>query len=166
MGANKIFFTKGMSEERELRQRIEGLLSQYPWIWNDSAKIIAIVWKDDLLNLGQDSKLLSAKGLLSYGWLQKVTDPSKIYEIFKDLQLINNNANSNIMEITTEKVPHKVSILNHLKKHGKITGKDAWRLYGCYRLSSVINRLNKSPEIHIVCKIIEGAKHGEYKLID
>ena len=35
-------------------------------------------------------------------------------------------------------------ILKHLQSRGSITGRISWERYGCYRLSSVINRLRKA----------------------
>lgn len=51
-------------------------------------------------------------------------------------------------------------ILLHLQKHGSITPLDALWEYGCYRLSSVINRLRRD---HIITtEPTEGkTKHGK-----
>jgi len=43
--------------------------------------------------------------------------------------------------VTTKRHPEK--ILSHLTRHGDITPMEAWNVYGCYRLSSVIQRLRK-----------------------
>jgi len=69
------------------------------------------------------------------------------------------------MEDWPEKIPHRIPVLLHLKSGKTLTGLQAWRLFGCYRLSSVINRLNKKPEINIVCNKVDGESYGQYKLI-
>ena len=38
---------------------------------------------------------------------------------------------------------HPEKVMSHLTRHGDITPMGAWNVYGCYRLSSVINRLRK-----------------------
>jgi len=43
--------------------------------------------------------------------------------------------------MTQEKASQKKAVLAHLKQYGRITPLEALRLYGCYRLSSVIFRL-------------------------
>ena len=100
-------------------------------------------------------------------WRKIVTPPEKIHQVFKELQLINNNHKSNTlnMENSPDKVPHRVPVLAHLESGKTLTGLKAWRLFGCYRLSSVIHRLNKDPKINIECTIPEGETHGKYKLI-
>ena len=57
-------------------------------------------------------------------------------------------------------------ILGHLIKHGTITGLDSWRHYGVYRLSSVINRLRKIPNVVIITEMVEvdGVKFARYTL--
>lgn len=158
-----------MSEVQDIKQRIKSILSVYgDWIWNDPAKVFVLVWKYEIKSMmDMDPKLLSAEGFLNGMWRDMVTDPALIYEVFKELQLINNNANSNTLNMknVAEKIPHRIPVLAHLKKHGTITGLQAWRLYGCYRLSDVVHRLNKNPEINIECKIVDGERYGEYKLI-
>ena len=159
-----------MSENQvELRTRIIRILSDYgPWIWNEPAKIFSIVWKDEVKSMMEmDPRLLTAEGFLNGMWRDMVTDPEKIYEVFKELQLKNNNHKSNTlnMENIAEKVPHRVPVLQHLKSGKTLTGLQGWKLFGCYRLSSVINRLNKDPKINIQCTIPEGETHGVYKLI-
>lgn len=37
----------------------------------------------------------------------------------------------------------KDMIRNHLIRHGSITPIDAWKMYGCYRLSDVILKLRR-----------------------
>lgn len=131
----------------------------------DLAKVIAIVWKDDIKTMLQmDPKLLTAEGFLNGVWRQKVTDPALICKVFKDLQLINNNHKSNTLNMAKKKT-HKESVLKHLERYGTITGREAWHQYGIYRLSSIIHRLNKMTGIQISCTIVPGYKHGEYKLI-
>ena len=54
-------------------------------------------------------------------------------------------------------------VLNHLKKYGSITPKEAWLKYGLYRLSSVINRLRaKGYDIETVKEGKEG--YAKYRL--
>lgn len=113
-----------------------------------------------------DPRLLTAEGFLNGMWRDMVTDPEKIYEVFKELQLKNNNHKSNTlnMENIAEKVPQRVPVLAHLKQHGTLTGAEAWRLYGIYRLSSVIERLRLKGH-HIATNLIGEQRYGEYKLI-
>lgn len=111
-----------------------------------------------------DPKLLSAEGFLNGLWREKVTPAEDIYEIFKELQLINENQKSNILNMKNAQ-PHRVGILAHLKNGKTLTGKQAWNLFGCYRLSDVIHRLNQNDDINIECTIVEGERYGKYKLI-
>ena len=113
-----------------------------------------------------DPRLLTAEGFLNGMWRDMVTDPEKIYEVFKELQLKNNNHKSNTlnMENIAEKVPQRVPVLAHLKQHRTITGAEAWRLYGIYRLSSVIKRLRRSGQ-NIVTHIVGQERYGKYELI-
>ena len=57
-------------------------------------------------------------------------------------------------------------ILGHLIKHGTITGLDSWRHYGVYRLSSVINRLRKIPNVVIDTEMVtvDGGQFARYIL--
>ena len=57
-------------------------------------------------------------------------------------------------------------ILGHLIKYGSIIFADCWRLYGIFRLSSVINRLRKIPGIVIITEMVEvdGVKFARYIL--
>ena len=157
-----------LTDHDKLTERIKGIISEYPWVWNDLAKVIAIVWKDDIkIMLKMDPKLLTAEGFLNGVWRQKVTDPALICKVFKDLQLINNNHKSNTLNMaktTEEVVPQRIPILKHLKSGKTLTGLQAWNKYGCYRLSSVINRLNDKGH-NIICEILEGNTHGTYTLI-
>ncbi len=68
------------------------------------------------------------------------------------------------MENTQETIPHRVPILAHLESGKTLTGLQAWKLCGCYRLSSVINRL-KNKGHNIICTIVDDQNYGEYKLI-
>lgn len=156
-----------MTENHEqLTERIKGIITQYPWVWNDLAKVIAIVWKDDLINIGHDLKLLSSEGLLNELSRSMMTAPEKINKVFKELQLINNNSNSNTLNMMnqSDKKPQRVFILNHLKEKGKITPYQSWKLYGIYRLSSVIKRLRKAGH-NIKTNLIGEQRYAEYELI-
>lgn len=150
----------------ELKLRIIGILKVQPWTWNDLSAVLSLVWKSDLIELGQDPELLSAEGLLNDTWRKKVTDPEKIHKVFKELQLINNNQKSNLLNMeNTEVIPHRVPILKHFKSGKTLTHLQAINLCGCSRLSSVVNRLNKNPAITIVCKIAPDHKYGIYNLV-
>lgn len=152
----------------QLKDRIIRILTKQPWIWNDLGKVLSLVWKDDIVRmLDMDPKLLTAEGFLNGLWREKVTDPDAVHKVFKELQLINNNANSNQlnMENWSDRIPHRVHVLNHLKSGKKLTHLQALRLFGCSRLSSVVNRLNNNPAINIICTIVSGERYGEYKLI-
>ena len=37
-----------LTDHEQLTKRIKGIILEYPWVWNDLAKVIAIVWKDDI----------------------------------------------------------------------------------------------------------------------
>lgn len=57
-------------------------------------------------------------------------------------------------------------ILDHLRKQGSITGRQAWALYGVYRLSSVINRF-RNEFGHDAIKTVmqrdaEGVEYANY----
>ncbi|MCC6516915.1 MAG: DNA-binding protein [Chitinophagales bacterium] len=52
-------------------------------------------------------------------------------------------------------------IKSHLKAGKKITGLQALRLYGCYRLSAVIYNLRKSG-MNIKTKIVGKEKYAQY----
>lgn len=156
-------------EHNLLRDRIKSILSEYgDWIWNDLSKVLSIVWKYEIKSMMElDPELLSAESFLNRLWREKITPAEDIYEVFKELQLTNQDSTSNTlkMENSPEKVPHRVPVLSHLKSGKTLTGLQAWRLFGCYRLSSVINRLNKTPGISIICNKVEGEFYGQYKLI-
>lgn len=154
-------------EHKLLKERIQLILSDYgPWIWNELSKILSIVWKYEIKSMMEmDSELLTAEGFLNGLWREKVTPAEDIYEIFKELQLINGNHKSNQLNMAKKKT-HKESVLKHLKRYKTITGREAWAQYGVYRLASVINRLNKVSGIQITCSIVPGYKHGEYKLTE
>jgi len=148
----------------QLKQRIENIITEQPWVWNDLSKVMSLVWKDDIVSiLDKDPELLSAEGFLNGMWREKVTDPAAIHEVFKELQSVNNNHKSNTLNMDTKKT-HKTNVLAHLKRHRTITSKQAWKQYGCSRLSSVIHRLVKAGN-RITCKIVDGQKYGQYKLI-
>jgi hypothetical protein len=68
--------------------------------------------------------------------------------------------------ITNKKPSHIEKVLTHLRRRGSITPIKAWEAYGCYRLSSVINRLRKKGH-EIVTEIIKNKDyvHAKYKLI-
>lgn len=59
-------------------------------------------------------------------------------------------------------------ILEHLQNHEGITPKEAWQLYGVYRLSSVIHRLRKKYKIHTIMREEMGNdkvnKYADYRL--
>lgn len=59
---------------------------------------------------------------------------------------------------------HKELILNHLRRHRSITGLEALREYGCYRLSSVIHRLRNDG--HYIrteeVRTEDGGTHARY----
>ena len=165
---SETYILMSSEDHDQLKQRIERIITEQPWVWNDLSKVMSLVWKDDIKSmLDMDPELLSAEGFLNGVWREKVTDPAAIHKVFKELQLINNNVNSNTlkMENGPEKIPHRVPVLAHLKSGKTLTGKQAWGLFGCYRLSSVIHRLNKTPGISIVCNKVEGEFYGQYKLI-
>lgn len=156
-----------ISEEKKLlKERITLILSGYQhWIWNDLSKILSLVWKYEIESMMEmDPKLLSAEGFLNGLWREKVTPAEDIYEVFKELQLINNNAKSNLLNMENAQ-PHRVPVLAHLKSGKTLTGLQAWNKYGCYRLAPVISRLNENPAINIICTIVSGERYGEYKLI-
>ena len=149
---------------KELRERVIGILNEQPWVWNDGAKVISLVWLDDLIKMRHDPKLLSAEGLLNGIGRKMLTDPQDIYEVFKELQLINRNDKSLTLNMENAQ-PQRVGILAHLKSGNTLTGLQAIKLFGCYRLSGVIFRLNKNPAITIVCKIEPDHKYGIYSLV-
>lgn len=68
--------------------------------------------------------------------------------------------------LTKRKITQTENIVNHLRKKGSITPLKAWEAYGCYRLSSVINRLRKKG-LQIITEIIrrKDSIHAKYKLI-
>ena len=154
-------------EHKLLMDRIKLILSGYQhYIWNDLSKILCLVWKYEIESMMEmDPKLLSAEGFLNGLWREKVTPAEDIYEVFKELQLINGNNKSLTLNMDTEKkVPQRVPVLAHLKQHGTLTGSEAWRLYGIYRLSSVIKRLRISGQ-NIVTHIVGEERYGKYELI-
>ena len=56
----------------------------------------------------------------------------------------------------------KERILNHLKKFGSITQKDAWELYGASRLSGIIDCLRKKDGYNITTQTVQGKnRYGE-----
>ncbi len=56
----------------------------------------------------------------------------------------------------------KERILNHLKKFGSITQKDAWELYGASRLSGIIDYLRKKDGYNITTQMVKGKnRYGE-----
>jgi len=59
---------------------------------------------------------------------------------------------------------HKELIFQHLTRHRSITGLEALRDYGCYRLSSVIHRLrNDGHDIQTEeVKTADGGVHARY----
>ncbi len=72
--------------------------------------------------------------------------------------------------MTQEKVSQKKAVLAHLKQYGRITPLEALRLYGCYRLSSVVYRLrNDGHKITTayragVGKLGEAVNYAEYRI--
>ena len=58
-------------------------------------------------------------------------------------------------------------ILEHLKTGASITGLEALRKYGCYRLSDVIYKLRKEEHIIITADASSHGNHyGAYFLVD
>ena len=56
----------------------------------------------------------------------------------------------------------KDRILNHLKKYGSITQKDAWELYGASRLSAIIYNLKHKEGYNITTQTVQGKnRYGE-----
>jgi hypothetical protein len=60
----------------------------------------------------------------------------------------------------------KKQILDHLKSGRSITGRDAWSLYGVYRLSSTIHRLRNEgfPIKTTMVPTIEGEDFASYSM--
>lgn len=56
----------------------------------------------------------------------------------------------------------KDRILNHLRKYGSITQKDAWELYGASRLSAIIYNLKYKDGYNIQTQMEKGQnRYGE-----
>ena len=57
-------------------------------------------------------------------------------------------------------------VLNHLKKGKTLTGAQAWKLFGLYRLSSVIYNL-RGKGYTIDCEMIKRGEdeYGRYRLV-
>lgn len=72
--------------------------------------------------------------------------------------------------MTQEKTSQKKAVLAHLKYYGKITPLEALKLYGCYRLSSVVYRLrNDGHKITTayragIGKLGEAVNYAEYRI--
>lgn len=153
-------------EYKALKNRVVNMLVEKPFIWNDFSKVLSLVWLHDVKELGHDPRLLTAEGLLNGLWKSKVTDAELVHRIFKELQSINNNHNSNTLDMknSIEAIPHRIPILAHFKNGNTLTELQSRELFGCSRLASVVNRLNNTPGILINCTIPEGVKYGVYKL--
>ena len=153
-------------EHKLLKARIKLILSGYQhWIWNDLSKILSIVWKYEIESMMEmDPKLLTAEGFLNGLWREKVTPAEDIYEVFKELQLVNNNHKSQTLNMENVQ-PQRVGILAHLKSGKTLTHLEAVKLFSCSRLASVVNRLLKhNTSLNIVCNIAEVHRYGVYSI--
>lgn len=56
----------------------------------------------------------------------------------------------------------KQRILEHIQKHGSITQKEAWELYGASRLSAIIYDLKNKDGYNIQTEMVKGKnRYGE-----
>lgn len=69
------------------------------------------------------------------------------------------------MLITRKKQSQRERILSHLKSGRTLNPKQAWNLYGCYRLSARIHDLKKAG-FDIVTRLVhvDGNKYAEYSM--
>ena len=62
--------------------------------------------------------------------------------------------------------PSAEAVADHLVRHGSITGLEALRELGVYRLAARVQELRESGmKIHTEYKTVRGKRHGVYKLL-
>lgn len=79
-----------MSERQAtIIERIEKILIEKPWLWNNISKILPEIWKDDIEHLKADPVLLSTEGFLQIVGQEKLTDPQAIMKAMREHSWLN-----------------------------------------------------------------------------